>query len=244
MSGGFYIILPSNACLDAYPHNTNSNFTIQLAQPLDLQGEWEVGLAEIQYPNSWFTIREHMTFRLSKDSKDWEFQLKKGYYKDIPDIVKAMNYNIQTRKDPPDVFFYYDSTTGKVNFRGPEVYEFSATEELSHIVGIYNTHGNPVKPHRTADITGGFTSLYLYTDIIEHQIVGDFSVPLLRCVPVKGKSHECITVVYDRPYYIPVSKSHIHTITVEIKTDLNRHVPFRVGKVIVRLHFRPRKAYL
>lgn len=49
------------------------------------------------------------------------------------------------------------------------------------------------------------------------------------------------TVTYDRPHYVGVCKDHIDRITVEIKTDQNKNVSFRLGKVVVKLHFRPRK---
>ncbi|XP_063003606.1 growth hormone-releasing hormone receptor [Elgaria multicarinata webbii] len=69
----------------------------------------------------------------------------------------------------------------------------------------------------------GFNTLYVYTDIVEHQIVGDYYVPLLRCVPVSGKNNRCVTIGYDKPHYLPVIKDHIDTITIEIKNDQNKN---------------------
>ena len=54
----FYLTLPSNTSLQYYPENTVAQFTTQLAHPIDLQGQWEVRLAEIQYPHSWHNINE------------------------------------------------------------------------------------------------------------------------------------------------------------------------------------------
>ena len=48
----FYLTLPSNSSLQFYPQNTVTQFTTQLAHHLDLQGQWEVGLAELQYPHT------------------------------------------------------------------------------------------------------------------------------------------------------------------------------------------------
>ncbi|XP_019379375.1 PREDICTED: uncharacterized protein F54H12.2-like [Gavialis gangeticus] len=69
-------------------------------------------------------------------------------------------------------------------------------------------------------------------DIVEHQLVGDFSVPLLCCVPTRGKNNEFVTITYDKPHYVPMSQHHIDTISIEIKTDQNRHVSFRFGKIV------------
>ena len=48
----FYLTLPSNNSLQFYPQNTVTEFTTQLAQSPNLQGQWEVGLAELQYPHT------------------------------------------------------------------------------------------------------------------------------------------------------------------------------------------------
>src|SRR5579863_7072357 len=49
----FYMTLPSNACLDKYPTNNQSNYTIQFPSPVEFQGNWEVALTEIHYPKTW-----------------------------------------------------------------------------------------------------------------------------------------------------------------------------------------------
>ena len=47
----FYATFPSNASMDIYPENTQSNFCILLPKsfPNDLQNRYQVGLAEISY---------------------------------------------------------------------------------------------------------------------------------------------------------------------------------------------------
>lgn len=49
----FYITLPSNT---AYSGNKSAEFTCPLPGSISLQGEWQVGLAEIQYPCTWNNI--------------------------------------------------------------------------------------------------------------------------------------------------------------------------------------------
>ena len=44
-----------------YPSNTVTNFSTQLPDSLFLDGDWEVGLAEIQYPYTWDNIRSEKT---------------------------------------------------------------------------------------------------------------------------------------------------------------------------------------
>ena len=39
-----------------YPDNTLAHYITDLPQRIDLTGEWECGLAEIQYPHTWYKI--------------------------------------------------------------------------------------------------------------------------------------------------------------------------------------------
>jgi hypothetical protein len=43
--------------MDYFPNNTLASFTTRLPEMLDLDGSWEIGLAEIQYPHSWYNVR-------------------------------------------------------------------------------------------------------------------------------------------------------------------------------------------
>lgn len=240
---GFYITLPSNACAKVFPQNTSASFTTQLARPLELTGDWEVGLAEIHYPHSWNTITEDATFEISNGVKKWVFFLQRGYYASIPELLDHMNNVMQAHEDPPEMVLHYDTVARKVRLKPPFTYTFLANGELAYILGLFP--GNPVKKLPfTADITAGFSTLYIYSDIVTHQIVGDYYVPLLRCVPIRGESSENVTITYDKPHYVSVNRDHADTISVEIKTDQNKNVSFRFGKVIVKLHFRPRKTCL
>lgn len=47
----FKIYLPSNASSDHFPNNTPSNYQTHLTDPIQLEGEWEVGLESIFYSN-------------------------------------------------------------------------------------------------------------------------------------------------------------------------------------------------
>ena len=46
MESEFYVTLPSNSSMEYFPDNKTSNFVTKLSRTLQLDGEWEVGLAE------------------------------------------------------------------------------------------------------------------------------------------------------------------------------------------------------
>ena len=62
----FNITLPSNSSLEYFPNNTLNNFTTKLHSALRLDGEYEVGLVELSYPQNW------------KYRRDAKFYLKKN----------------------------------------------------------------------------------------------------------------------------------------------------------------------
>lgn len=92
-----------------------------------------------------------------------------------------------------------------------------------------------------AEITLGLNLLYLYTDLVEHKLVGAFAVPLLCCVLTGGNNNDIVIVTYDKLHYVLVNHQHINMISIEIKTDQNKHISLCFGKMIGKLHLCPRK---
>lgn len=75
-------------------------------------------------------------------------------------------------------------------------YTAYTTWDLIHILGLSLSLAAKKFPFVTG-ITGGFQSLYLYTDLVEDQLVVDFVVPLLCCVSASRNNNEIITATYD-----------------------------------------------
>lgn len=58
----FYVGLPCNASLSIYMNNTVSNYRTYLANALRLNGRWEVGVVEFEYPRTWYTFNDEVAF--------------------------------------------------------------------------------------------------------------------------------------------------------------------------------------
>ena len=95
----------------------------------------------------------------------------------------------------------------------------------------------------TADINGGFSSLYVYTDIVDPQFVADVKVPLLRIVNIQGDYGINVHTSFRNLQYVPVKVNSFETIEMNIKNDRNGNVSFECGKSIATLHFRLRRSY-
>ena len=250
---GFYITLPCNSSRSVYPGNEISNYRTKLARPLILKGDWQVGLSEFQYPRTWETFHEvEGTFFLTdkKIKQSTGCKLRTGFYPNITEIVDEINQHAV----PYNVKFGYDSLKNKTCIETTRDITIKFYGKLSVILGlnmkdkVFDPSDPPTTSERyqgrvyvpnPADIYGGIYTLFVYTDIIEHQVVGDHFVPLLRCVHISGDDKYVVTTSYDN--YVRMSKSYISDIDIEVKTDQNLRVAFKYGKVVAKLHFRPVK---
>ena len=77
--------------------NETSNFVRKLSRTLLLDGEWEVGLAEIDYPHTWYNIREaknaveiYTPDNLYLVFKTVEYSIQPGYYEKVQDVIDAL----------------------------------------------------------------------------------------------------------------------------------------------------------
>ena len=95
----FYIFLPSNSSMDVFPKNRQSQYSTQLASPIELEGRWEVGLAEIHIPTDWMNIT----------SLNNSFTLR--YSKSMPVMIKHSAVKYDPGMFKFDMKFYKNYTT-------------------------------------------------------------------------------------------------------------------------------------
>ena len=83
------------------------------------------------------------------------------------------------------------------------------------------------------------SDLYLYADIVEPQLIGDFLVPLFRTVAdTSTSSGEIVTADFRQIHYIPLTTWFFESIDIRIADMVGRPVRFLFGEITVKLHFR------
>ena len=90
----FYVTLPSNASMDIYPENTMTRYTTKLKTPLQLEGKFQVGLAEIMYPVNWKYRKDEIITSTSINAgkkKDSKFTVHFFANETIFDIIESIN---------------------------------------------------------------------------------------------------------------------------------------------------------
>lgn len=80
-----------------FKENKLSSFTVNLPQPLELEEEHDVGLAEIHYPRSWNNIRAgsntleiSYSYPRSGKTRYMTKEVPPGNYKSIPDLIDVI----------------------------------------------------------------------------------------------------------------------------------------------------------
>ena len=120
MSGThFYLTLPSNASLDVFPDNKTTEYRVKLPQPVELDGNWEVGLYSIFYPRTWYTLRNSSvdTHFYYVEGTGWPSvaTMKYGHYETMQDFVKSMNATLELEiGNSTTIYLTYSTLTGKV----------------------------------------------------------------------------------------------------------------------------------
>ena len=108
--------------MEYFPDNKTSNFVTKLLRTLQLDGEWEVGLAEIDYPHTWYNIREgknsveiYAPDNLYLVFKTAEFSIQPGYYEKVQDVINALRK--AGLANLSDVDLSYDDTSKRVTVK-------------------------------------------------------------------------------------------------------------------------------
>jgi hypothetical protein len=173
-------------------------------------------------------------------------------------IKKSMTYTTTKRKSKLNVisitnfrngfFFEFEETLKRVRCRMQSDYitNIKLSPRLQYMLGFKHQVLKKAKTLASfqADIRGGFYSLFVYCSLVEPQVVGNVTAPLLRNVHISGLHGEMIEKLFQTPHYVPVVLKEIDRIEMDIKDDNNLSVPFQFGKTVVKLHFRKKRSIL
>ena len=234
--------------MDLYPDNTQSSFKFNLPRRLHLRNKYEVGLAEIQYPVTWLTFSSYdqHKFIIEHEGEQTQYYLALANFKDIEELIASMklksdSYVSMKRLRRREINWDYNSTTNTVSHRIGQGFKVHLSEECADVLGYSSTVlTDSGSANRSSQITRGRYSFFIYTNVVDPQIVGDVYAPLLRTVAIRGERGQIVTETFDQPHYVPVSTSELSTIEVQIKDDSGEDILFKSGKVICKLHFRQR----
>ena len=126
-----------------FPDNKTSNFVPKLSRTLQLDGELEVGLAEIVYQHTWYNIcggknsvEIYTPDNLYLVFKTAEFSIQPGYYKKVQDVIdilyKAGLPNLT------DVVLSFDDTSKRVTVKCGRCVVVKLQGDIAKMFGFVN----------------------------------------------------------------------------------------------------------
>ena len=258
----FILEVVSNASMDVYPNNTLSSFINFLPEPINLDdkndGTWEVALMEIAHPTWYFNVSQgKFWYRPHKESAIFEITIRKGLYKNIESVliemINAITYEEKMwgEQVSNSLQMKVDSFTKKILF------EFShdsavlnlASLDLANILGFSSTcliPGTLKESHLPYDVQRIHT-IMVYTNLIEHGIIGDTKAPILRTFPLIPRFKDNALAINQHMNYqsFPnlqfkkILKTSFHSIQVELRSASGEKIPFAgIGNTRLTLLFR------
>ena len=233
----FYLTLPSNASMKYHENNTAAKYTTQLPNALDLNGDWEVALSEIIYPCK-FDLVSGDACKIEVYVDGFyvrQYNFEKSKY-DVPatlirdlNIISNRNYYLVS----------YEEATRQVTVKVHEAkVQLIFSDALAHALGFKNKYFDGPGTYVGERITEEPSTMYVNCDLIEHVVVGDSRVPLLRTFGMEKSLNEVVHRTFQNPLYVPVQKKHFDSIEMNIMTDAGEAMPFASGKSVAILHFR------
>jgi len=164
--------------------------------------------------------------------------------KSIEDIITAINEQAKGYK-----FVVHDNKVSYIIEKGSFFYtDIEINKHCAAILGLteteqtFDSDGNSVYTGQFApSFNYGKTRMFIYSDIAEHQFVGDQMAPLLRIATYDGRNDKITTIGFTHLHYIPVSKNYIEFIHMYIRSETGETLPFETGTFSATLHFRQRR---
>jgi len=258
----FYLVLPSSSSHAYYPNNDPGHYFTKLPQEICLEGEWEVGLSELQLQNTvgavfvddlWleFMVYNKSAYRIKyNDPSDISSRIKihipnGAHY--VPDeIVTVINDAIQ-RSETSRSFYRtshisYNTSDKTFTFHLFRKYLLlKMSPNLQSLLCFdrnnlkYETSTSNKRFHRN------FGRIYIYSNIVSERVVGDSMVPLLRSIPL-GETEDVVYRLYERPFYVPIKTRQFGVIEVLLRDERGRNVAFGPdSSTEITLHFRRAK---
>ena len=248
----FFVTLPSNASMDFYD-NVVSNYTTKLANPIKLDGDWVVGISKVLFRNSiqsslgFFTLFHNgksQKLEMSCYDGDSISQVFTDFNLHLADVLKKLPNEFSS----PFSIEISDASIGYKNIKiiANESFSFSIGGYLGDILHVPDSNFKYDKRNpfigRIKDIEVNMNeSMFIYTDIIEDQYVGDSRSKLLDTLSIKGKKDEVVTIELENPNYVNLNKSEISSINISLRDSTGELIHFtKFAKFIVKLHFKPR----
>ena len=225
----FTIDLISNASMEIFSENTMEKFRNQLAQPLMLEGEWQVALSLVSFSSNINNVNSNVLVVYVNSGAELDApnnrsghlrKIRKGIYTSLDQLMDELRRIAHLKQ--------FDLTFDKITHK--LVLQFGANEGLSFEneevpcnLGFKGIKDNSLdgyihigyKADKTlnrrqsdfpVDITCGSQLIFVYIDIIDYQNIGDVRAPVIKIIEserrFKNGSMNIVTPIHHKSFTI------------------------------------------
>lgn len=144
-----------------------------------------------------------------------------------------------------DALYYWMSTVShrvNLDLSKSVVKSVTMSRRVAYMLGFKNqVLDSRSEAEYPTDTRGGKECLYIYSNIVSPQIIGNTLAPLLRLVHISGEHGDIVEKLFTKQHYVPVCLKEIDHIHLNVKSDQGDIVKFTYGKCVAKLHFRKRR---
>jgi hypothetical protein len=266
----FYLTLPSNSSKNIHTDNTKSSYKVELNSAIIFDKEFEVGLCEIQIPGIIEDVVLLGTIIIRIPSNLYYTESKCDIYsnsfddKNLNTITDRINQRIEMQIAnllSPELrpkIIAIEGLNGSLKFKFNQFLadvEVFFTGGISDILGFKassrreNAYGpgaiseNELFVNEFKQMNFHNNTLFVYTDIIKYQHVGEFMAQLIRTVHFEiSESRRSQIVTFNNPHYVQLATDYVDSVEITIKDGQDNPIKFISGiqPTIIKLHFRPK----
>ena len=255
------IHLPSNGSIKYFPNNTASNFRVKVPHLFDSKASHsivECALSQIIFPNSYRNVRDGLNGVLiyhmdeNGSEKVQQYHVPPGYYGNIDQLLHAIKEAVpplgeDVTKEKFKVGIGYDEMKQKTWIRVSLKFFVEFQLDIAKLLGfdanvkIKRSTKEKRRQFSTynAQVHGGSSTIFVYCDIIQHQLIAETSAPLLRILNWNHMTKkQNVSQTFSELFYIPIKSHDFDTIHIYLLDSMGYPISFEDEHTYATLEFR------
>ena len=249
-----YITLDSAKSVGLYK-NKAAEFTNKLPHSLYFSKNAQVALVEISYFERLANPFGYVEISDFFDKKNHKIQLHAFEGEPIHSFLMRLNRDIKKAAETIDnnpskaPEFVHNVKLNTFSLKLSRSFGITFSGHVCNILGI----DNPTKYETDTSVEPKLIPfsfrenninivniMYIYSDIIEEQFVGDVKARLLRNVVTQKKFNEHVCINFNKPHYININATTINSINIKITDTKGELIKFSefFNSVLIKLHIK------
>ena len=255
------IHLASNDSTNYFPNNTSSNFIVKIPPHIfdsKTSKNVECALSQINFPNTYKNVRDGLNgisiYKVDKDNTEnvQFFKIPAGYYSSLNHLFHTIKGIVppladDAYGDKSKFAIGYDAIRQRSWVRVSQEFYVEFQLDIAKFLGfdanvkIKRDTKEKRRQHSRyhPQVHGGLSTIFVYCDIIEHQLIGETSAPLLRILNWNHASKKLsISQTFSELFYVPIKSSDFDTIHIYLLDSLGYPISFENGHTFAVMEFR------